>query len=79
MAQSKRFNTPFHVPGYTDKAIAPAGDAGVYDRHTTPVMSHPRDRGAGVVPDKFFETMKGSPAALASPLGTSLPNPKHRK
>lgn len=79
MAQSKRFNTPFHVPGISNKAVAPAGDAGVYDRHTTPVVSHPRDRGSGVVPDKFFEKMKGSPAALSSPFGTSLKNPKMNK
>ncbi len=72
MAQSKRFNTPFHVPGLTNKPIAPAGDAGVYDHHPTPVVSHPRDRG-NATPEKFFETMKGKPGPLASPFGTSIP------
>ena len=52
---------------------------GTFDKNTTPVVGKPRDRGKGVAPEKFFESLTGTPGVLDTPAGTTLPNPRKVK
>lgn len=52
---------------------------GTFDKNTTPVVGKPRDRGKGSAPEKFFESLTGTPGVLDTPAGTTLPNPRKIK
>lgn len=42
------------------------GNPGLYDRHRTPVISKPRDRGPDGQPEKFFESMQPALGKISS-------------
>ena len=44
---------------------------GVYNHHTTPALSKPREGGASL-PLKFFSGMKGTPEKIQSPMADAL-------
>lgn len=55
-----------------------AHDGGVYNHHNVPVVGKPAT--PEVIDFKFYEDgpgLSGSPAALASPMGTAIPNIGH--
>lgn len=77
---SKDLDSPMatHLGG--KKRADKGGDkGGVFDHNPTPVVSHPRDKGAEVASEKFYEDLPGSPGVLDTPFGTQLPNPKNIK
>lgn len=77
---AKGLETPMKtILGGETKAKKGGDKGGVFDHNPTPILSHPRDKGAGVASEKFYEDLPGSPEALDTPFGTSLPNPKNIK
>ena len=48
------------------------GNPGVYDRHTEPCLSKPRDMGKDAVPTIFFTNVPGTPAKVSTPLKDTL-------
>lgn len=76
---SKTLNTPFqskHDPPPT----AHERSGGVYNHNNVPVVDKPATPGPDGVDFLFYADgpgLTGSPAALASPMGTAIPNIGH--
>ena len=72
-------NTPFKSKH--DSPPSPhEKDAGVYNRNTVSCVSKPATPGPDGVDFLFYQdtpALKGSPAALATPMGTAIPNIGH--
>ncbi len=73
-------STPFKS-GIDNTPPSPhAHDGGVYNHHNVPVVDKPATPGPDGVDFKFFEDgpgLTGSPAALATPMGTAIPGIGH--
>ena len=68
-------STPFYCGmGKTPSPKGTGGNPGVYDKHTTPILSKPRDVGKDAPKEIFFEDIPGQPPSWKASLagGTSM-------